>query len=279
MDARDSILELALDSLRFECLDYGIARMNSSMSTGWRSLPFAITSYCRSGRSLLRFDGGTRVVRPRETICLAPGFHHCADIPDSRTVTCWNHINWKVFGAIDLLELFDVPLVISGDASKRLGAINSELLSVMADPAGVSRAVRIRALGLSLLAQILSQSKPREDSVPHLQALSRVAKVLRFIDARLDQEIGRDELAECAHLSNSRFNTVFRNAMRQSPREYIRKKRLQRAQHLLISTELAINEIAARAGHPDPFHFTRMFKKACGVSPTHYRQNARAVRL
>src|SRR5579862_3879638 len=110
MDARDSILELALESLRFECLDYGIARMDSTMSTGWRTLPFAATSYCRSGRSLLRFDGGSRYVNPAETICLAPNVHHCADIPVKRTVTWWNHINWKVFGSVDLLDLFDVQI-------------------------------------------------------------------------------------------------------------------------------------------------------------------------
>jgi AraC-like DNA-binding protein len=279
IDVRDAILELALDSLRFECLDYGIARMTLNMSTGWRSLPFAATSFCHSGRSLLRFDGGSCPVRRNETICLAPAVHHSADIPVRHTVTCWNHVHWKVFGAIPLLDLFNVPLVISGKASRKIGAVNFELLAVMAKPAGFARSVNVRALGLSLLSLILGQSQPRTDSVRRFQALSRLAPVLQIIDQQLDQPVTRDNLADIAHLSTSRFNAVFKAALRQSPREYIQKRRLQRAQQLLISTDLAIHEIAARVGHPDPFHFTRMFKQKCGVNPSQYRQNAREVRL
>lgn len=279
MDARETILDLALDSLRFERLECGIARMNAGVSTGWRSLPFAVTSHCRSGRSRLRSDGGSRPVKPGETICLASNVHHCADIPSRHTVTCWNHVNWKVFGTVDLLELFDVPLVITGAASRAIGTINAELLTVDAQPAGVAKSVRERALGFSLLAQILSQSKARPNAVAQLQALNRLAPVLAYVDAHVDQPFGRDELARVAHLSPSRFNTVFRAALRQSPRAYVQAKRIQLAQRLLVSTDLAIHAIAARAGHPDPFHFTRTFKQSCGVNPSQYRSAARAAPL
>lgn len=279
MNARDAVMELALDSLCFECLDCDIARMDFGMSTGWRTLPFAATSFCHSGRSLLRFDGGVHTVRREETICLAPAVHHSADIPVKHTVTYWNHINWKVFGAVHLLDLFNVPLVISGAASRKIGAVNFELLSVTKKPAGLSKSVSIRSLGLALLSLILDQSQPHPESARRVQSLGRLSPVLEAIDACLDRPVGRDELAELAHLSPSRFNTVFKTTMQQSPRAYIQKRRLQRAQQLLISTDLAIHEVAARVGHPDPFHFTRMFKRACGVNPSQYRQNARTVRL
>ena len=44
---------------------------------------------------------------------------------------------------------------------------------------------------------------------------------------------------------------------------------------LLADSSLTVREIAVRVGYPDPFHFSRSFKNAVGVSPAQFREQSR----
>ena len=52
--------------------------------------------------------------------------------------------------------------------------------------------------------------------------------------------------------------------------EYIQLKIIDRAKQLLGEGILSINEIADELGFKYPTHFTRLFKKTVGVSPSEY---------
>ncbi|MGO4271863.1 helix-turn-helix transcriptional regulator [Paenibacillus sp. TAF58] len=52
---------------------------------------------------------------------------------------------------------------------------------------------------------------------------------------------------------------------------YIHQLKTQRAKHLLRNTAKSVKEVAEEVGYPDPFYFSRMFKKIEGVAPQQYR--------
>jgi AraC-like DNA-binding protein len=58
-----------------------------------------------------------------------------------------------------------------------------------------------------------------------------------------------------------------------APNAYLTRIRLQAASLLLQQSTLPVKEIAGRVGLPDEAYFIRLFKKATGVSPMHYRSN------
>ncbi|HAL83941.1 MAG TPA: AraC family transcriptional regulator [Mucilaginibacter sp.] len=72
-----------------------------------------------------------------------------------------------------------------------------------------------------------------------------------------------------AYLSRE-FSKYFENL---SFGEYIRKLRIEKAMHLMGSADYSLTEIAYLTGFSDQSHFTRIFKKQTGQTPTLYKKN------
>ena len=80
-----------------------------------------------------------------------------------------------------------------------------------------------------------------------------------------------DEMAEVASLGVRRFRDVFEDITGRPPKKYYDDLRLSLALELLRQGALTVSETAARTGFSCPFHFSKMFKKQFGLSPTHAR--------
>jgi AraC family transcriptional regulator len=100
----------------------------------------------------------------------------------------------------------------------------------------------------------------------------QIRRVLVFIDANLDTSIKNKDLAAIARLSVFHFNVAFRNSVGDSPHEYIIRRRMERAQGLMLSTEMSLSEIAAECGLADQAHLTRLFHRVVGESPAAWRR-------
>jgi AraC family transcriptional regulator len=100
----------------------------------------------------------------------------------------------------------------------------------------------------------------------------QVRRVLAHIDANLATSVKNKDLAAIAGLSLFHFNFAFRNSVGDSPHEYIIRRRMERAQGLMLSSELSLSEIAAECGLADQSHFTRLFHRFAGDSPGAWRR-------
>ena len=79
-----------------------------------------------------------------------------------------------------------------------------------------------------------------------------------------------DELEINPTYLSREFSKYFENL---SFGEYIRKLRIEKAMHLMDTTAYPLTEIAYLTGFSDQSHFTRIFKKQVGQTPTIYRKN------
>lgn len=78
-------------------------------------------------------------------------------------------------------------------------------------------------------------------------------------------------------LSPRTFKRRFRAATGYSAQEYVQTLRVEEAKHLLETTTLATDEIAAQVGYRDPASFRRIFRQLTGVTPARYRRRFSAI--
>ena len=99
-----------------------------------------------------------------------------------------------------------------------------------------------------------------------------LARVNRYILARLDRPFGLKELALAIGQSESHLRARFRAATGISMGRHIRQLRIQQACNLLHTTGLTISEVGANCGFESVYSFSRTFKMERGVSPRDYRR-------
>lgn len=81
-----------------------------------------------------------------------------------------------------------------------------------------------------------------------------------------------EEMAKIAKMSRSRFCVLYKEFFGISPKEDLLMERFNMAKHLLLTTQLSIQEIANKVGYPNYYHFNKQFKKTFAQSPGRYRQ-------
>jgi len=101
----------------------------------------------------------------------------------------------------------------------------------------------------------------------------RLKLILDYIEGNLAQPIALRQLGELAGISIRHFERAFRQAIGVPPHAYVVRKRVARAQNLLLSEPaLTIDEIAVRAGFGSSSHLASTFRRQTGYSPTAFRR-------
>ncbi|MGB8455504.1 MAG: helix-turn-helix domain-containing protein [Anaerocolumna sp.] len=100
-----------------------------------------------------------------------------------------------------------------------------------------------------------------------------VEEVSKYILNNINEDLSVELLAKQEYLNPDYLTRIFKKEMGCSILNYIINERLRMAAHLLSGTDASVNEIAIEVGYPNYSHFTKMFRKFFGVTPSHYRQN------
>jgi AraC-like DNA-binding protein len=185
----------------------------------------------------------------------------------------WVHFHVTLFGTIDFTSLLEMPLRLAPDRAQPLYGIVAELLDADAHwpKSPLWRKARRHELASSLVRRLSEFSPLRRDSQQLLGSMVRLAPALRYISEHVSEPLSSAMLAKAACMSVSWFQAAFKRQLGLSPMEYVKRCRLERASHLLISTDMSLQEIASQVGFKNPFHFSREFKRRFGTAPSVYR--------
>ncbi len=123
------------------------------------------------------------------------------------------------------------------------------------------------------LVLLLVQTKNAESVVDLFSELftPRNLTVKEVINNHIFSNLSIEDLAKLSNLSLSTFNRTFQTLFKDTPANYIKLKRLERAKELLSISSLTIGEIAFQTCFNDVAHFSRSFKGTYRLSPSDYR--------
>jgi len=101
----------------------------------------------------------------------------------------------------------------------------------------------------------------------------RQANLKDIIQNHLFSDLSVTELAKLANLSLSSFKREFQNIYNDTPANYLRTKKIEKAMDLLNQSDYSVSDICFQVGFSDTSHFTKTFKKHTKQSPLSFRNN------
>ena len=100
-----------------------------------------------------------------------------------------------------------------------------------------------------------------------------VEQIMNYFEDHYSEKISLDRIAENMYLSPFYVSKLFKSETGSTPIRHLIDIRLSKARELLENGwEGSIQEVAARVGYEDAYHFSKLFKKKYGLSPSQVRK-------
>lgn len=114
------------------------------------------------------------------------------------------------------------------------------------------------------------QSKSRTIKLP--ASLSIVNKIEEIVRQNLDKPITCEEIAKQVFLNSEYLSRMFRKKTGKKLSSYITEQKMEEAKRQLKTTDKPVSVISMELGYGNFSHFSKCFRKICGVSPQEYRE-------
>lgn len=100
-----------------------------------------------------------------------------------------------------------------------------------------------------------------------------VINVIQYINSHYHEEsLTISVISEHTHLSPAYLSSVFKKSTGKALVKYINDYRIEKAKEMLQNKKLKIADIASKVGCGDSNYFTKIFRKACGLTPSEFRE-------
>jgi AraC family transcriptional regulator len=173
--------------------------------------------------------------------------------------------------------VLDDPHLIRDPVLERLG----QALAVSQSGDAAPGKVFTDSISLAMVSHVVARHFGGETRGARTTAplpLWRMTRVIEFIDAHLAEPIGLADIAASAGLTRMHFAAQFRRATGLRPHEYLLRRRVEHAQHLLTTSKHNVMDVALCCGFRSQAHFTTVFRKFVGDTPYRWKEKARGAR-
>lgn len=282
-------MNLQVEQMHPLVLNVGLAVHNADWN--WKNVnsPFTRLYYVTEGSAQIELPDGIYTLSPKHMYFI-PAFTIHTNICKSNFVHYYLHIYEDHYSDNDWLDHWKFPVEIEATdldlaLFKRLCEINPHMTLQKSDPTTYDnnptlmqnliknrqRAFCDKVESRGIVFQLLSRFFKQGQSKIEMED-NRIAKTVLYIRKHLNEAIELEKLAEISCLSKDHFIRLFKKELGTTPLQYINQKKIEKAQLLLITKELAVKEIAFQLAFDDYSYFSRLFKKTTGVTPQEYRR-------
>jgi len=107
----------------------------------------------------------------------------------------------------------------------------------------------------------------------------QMQKIKHHITKNIDHQISTTDLASLVKLSVHHFIRMFKRTTGETPQQFAKRLKMQRAKELLLYSEDNIIQVGMGIGCDNASHFTQLFKSCYGITPLKFRKAYRQMTL
>lgn len=169
------------------------------------------------------------------------------------------------------------PLMYISDQNNQLRSIFNELFieSHYSDVAYCMAMQHWFGLLLIKMLRFSMSYKPPEKASFSFGSAVYFNEAIAYINQHIHENIKIPDVAEAIGISEIYLYKLFIRHSGKSPLQLIQDLRIQLAKNYLANPHLTIKTISTELGFSNTNHFTKVFKKKVGISPSQYRQSLR----
>ena len=283
------MVQIPIESMNLMLLNVGLAQHNADWNWKDVSSPFTRIYYVIEGEAQLHL--------PEHDITLRPGYMYIIPAYTVHSYEChgkfvhyYLHIYEGFKNDMNLQEIYELPTEVDGSETTahlfeylcsrlpdaRLPHSNPNSYDTSAQTSGyVKRYMKmalwekmeLRGAMLIIMSHFIRQASLRVWTKDE-----RMKRVLEYIHTHISDSIDIEQLANIGCVTKSYFIKLFKREFGDSPVQYINKKKVERAQLLLFTTDKAVKEVAYTLGFSDENYFIRLFRKTTDTTPQEYRR-------
>lgn len=276
------------ESLDLILLNIGYSEMNANWN--WKGVysPFARIYHVTGGIAKTYIGSKMHILHPGH-LYLTPPFTLHDDECDSFFSLYYIHFYEKAINKESIFDTYDFPIGIEASSldlllTERLLTINPERHLRHFDPQmydnpptfsqniadnnrmPVYSIMETRGILYQLMSKFLISAK-----IKSIDMDVRVNRCLQYIHENIHKDITLSDLADVACITEDHLIRIFRKEVKLTPIKYINLKKIEKAQLLLLTTDMPIRDIAFELSADNISYFNRLFKNHTGKTPSQYR--------
>lgn len=283
------LMQIPIESLNLMMLNVGRAHHDGDWNWKNVSSPFTRIFYVVQGEAWLHTKDEALALRPQH-LYIIPAYTEHSYSCNGPFAHYYLHIYEGVKSEMNVLELFKFPTEVEADERdmhifESMCSRFPDMQLPASDPSSYDNAMQtsgyvqryhdmelwakmeLRGAMLMLFSHFMRQATQRVWAKDE-----RTKRVLTHIHANINRDLDISELADVACVTEPHLIRLFKAELGATPLQYINKKKIERAQLLLYTTDDTVKEVAYSLGFADHGYFIRLFKKLSGITPQEYRK-------
>ena len=286
------MVQIPIESMNLMLLNVGRAQHNADWNWKDVSSPFIRIYYVLEGEATIHLAEHNVRLLPRHLYFIPAYTVHSYEC-HGLFVHYYLHVYEGFKNEMNLQEVYELPIEVEGSEvaaqlfehlcnrlpearlphsdpnSYDTSAQTSDYVQRYRDMA-LWEKMELRGAMLMIMSHFIHQAKPRVWTQDE-----RMKRVLEYVHSHISDSINIEQLADVACITKPYFIRLFKHEFGFPPVQYINRKKVERAQLLLFTTDKTVKEVAFILGFSDQNYFIRLFRKLTGITPQEYRRKLR----